>query len=103
MLPCTASKASCSAWARTSPRRSPRLPGRGPSGGGRTSVDSNRAHRRFTRIALEDDAMPVLLSDADLAASRATRPATTPLAGLRVIDAGQIIAGPFGPSLLADF
>lgn len=30
----------------------------------------------------------------------AGRPA---LAGLRVIDAGQVIAGPFGPSLLADF
>jgi succinyl-CoA--D-citramalate CoA-transferase len=47
--------------------------------------------------------MPVLLSDEDLAASRAARPSTAPLAGLRIIDAGQIIAGPFGPSLLADF
>jgi crotonobetainyl-CoA:carnitine CoA-transferase CaiB-like acyl-CoA transferase len=47
--------------------------------------------------------MPLLLSDADLAAAAARRPQTMPLAGLRVIDAGQIIAGPFGPSLLADF
>jgi succinyl-CoA--D-citramalate CoA-transferase len=47
--------------------------------------------------------MPLILSDDDLAAARAGRPATMPLAGLRVIDAGQIIAGPFGPSLLADF
>ncbi|MHB8575687.1 MAG: CaiB/BaiF CoA transferase family protein [Dehalococcoidia bacterium] len=47
--------------------------------------------------------MPVLLSAEDLAAARAARPKTAPLAGLRVIDAGQIIAGPFGPSLLADF
>src|SRR5437588_2780240 len=47
--------------------------------------------------------MPVLLSDEDLAAATAARPQTAPLAGLRVIDAGQVIAGPFGPSLLADF
>ncbi len=47
--------------------------------------------------------MPVILSDADLAANAAGRSMTMPLAGLRVIDAGQIIAGPFGPTLLADF
>ncbi len=47
--------------------------------------------------------MPVILTDADLATNAAGRSMTMPLAGLRVIDAGQIIAGPFGPTLLADF
>src|SRR5579884_781564 len=47
--------------------------------------------------------MPVLLSDDDLRRLQVERSRTMPLAGLRVIDAGQIIAGPFGPTLLGDF